>query len=209
MKLFIVAFFIGNLANQVFAQKGCSIIYEQKNINILDGESNFMDNRVIITDTFNFHYFLLNKISKKEANKKVFNVNKHHQTIVNNYTNFWYHFTQLTENKDAPFLIKYAIKQKWTIYADSVNFLGYKCKLALDVDNNGDSTLAWFTTEMHDFVGGPIASCNLPGVVLKLYIQKYRQKYIAKKIDYDDYTVYFPKDVAIVNEEDYKKRKVN
>ncbi|BDS14269.1 GLPGLI family protein [Aureispira anguillae] len=105
------------------------------------------------------------------------------------------------------FLITGNKKKKWKITTESKEILGYTCKKAISMADEGEAMEAWFTTEIPSSVG-PRGINDLPGAVLAFSMKDGQYEVVATQIDFekvDPKKIVKPKKGKKVNRKEYQK----
>ncbi len=159
--------------------------------------------RMIINDSFGIVYHFGNNYDPFKHKKIIGDKLVHHTTFLD-FTNLEY-YEESNFPKGNKFLIlcNDSVIQKWEITEDVKYILGNKCNAALSVDENNDSTLVWFTSELK-FKKGFLFYQAIPGVVLEASTQKRGGiKYIATKIEEIDLKIIRPTEGVKITYNDY------
>ena len=186
-----------------FSQEGYSVTYKYdgKLFPItFNGEKRSIDgpvDRLIIDDSLSFWYRLQNGYDPLRK-KKILGEQLKHHAIFYNFNSNKYHSVVAWPTKKNAFLIEDSIKvENWIFLQDEKEILGYKCRPALRVGENNDTTLVWFSDSI-PLSTGPFIYIGFPGLVLEIFDQLRGWHILATKIQKGDFKVMMPIDIKII-----------
>lgn len=161
--------------------------------------------RLVFNDTLSCSYrFTHNNDPLKKKN--IFATRfKHHHIFYNFISRFSFDYVNYSGRKN--FFIRDTLKKEdWSFYNVTKEILGFRCRPALQVNANNDSTLIWFT-DLIPKPAGPLTYFGFSGLVLEVIDQTRGYHIIATSIQQGKYDVMMPKETKIVLREEYKNPK--
>jgi len=208
-------FFLLSLVHALacYAQDGYSVMYSYDKSYMPQTDSNSgmrrpdRKDRLICSDTLSFWYSLPDNGKDPFRNNMIFGEKLVHHALLFN-SNSGFYFSEVAWPKGTTrYLIQDTISnENWFFGNESKEILGYRCRPALRVTGNNDSTLVWFTDSI-PIPAGPFIYFGFPGLVLEVYDQVRSRHLIATAIVRGHYQVVMPKEGLIISSGEFNKRR--
>ncbi|MFN0081953.1 MAG: GLPGLI family protein [Ferruginibacter sp.] len=209
-------FFLLFCASNVFAQSSISIIYTRDIIGdvprpaILPAGGNYFVGppkkpffRMVFNDSLGIVYQFLQNQDPIKRRKIVGDKLIHNATFFDLKNNKYYDEVNYPDKNKYLITEHPRFEKSWVFYDNTKVILGYSCKQALAVDNNNDSTMIWYTTELK-FKRAGLFYNDVPGVVLEAYEQgDVTRHFIAAKIEETSKTLAFPVEGQIISRKEF------
>lgn len=162
--------------------------------------------RMFINDTIaQIHYFKNGYDPVKRKTKEIGDKLIHHGYFYD-FKNRKY-YSQCNLDKTLKYLVPIDTTEfkSWNFFPDQKAILGYKCKVAISVNDKNDSTLVWFTNELQ-CNNGFLFYYGIPGLVLEAYRQYENMTvhYLAVKIEETDIELLRPEEGNIISRKDFE-----
>lgn len=189
------------------AQQGFSILYEQYSLGINNTDTRPRSNRLIVTDSLSFWYNIPENGKDPMKKDTLFGVKDlHHAVLFNNKSRVYY--SEVTFPEDQPkYLITDTLESSGWVYFDQYKeILGTRCRAALRVNKQNDSTLAWFAESIPNSFG-PFYYMGLPGLVLEVYDQARFRHLKAIEIKKGGFQVIMPRGFILVSPDEFANRR--
>lgn len=136
--------------------------------------------RMLMNDSFALVYYFSNSFNRRVKGKKIGHKLMHHGTFydfINDERLF-----EIRHTKNEKYLvIDTSTFCNWVFYDEEKIILNKKCRMALSVNYNNDSTLLWFTQDL-PFKNGPLFYRCIPGVVMEVFDQTRNMHFLAATI---------------------------
>ncbi|MEQ1678465.1 MAG: GLPGLI family protein [Chitinophagaceae bacterium] len=194
------------------AQEGYSVIYKSDDRFFpvtFNGERRRLPgirDRLIFADTLSLYYRIPDGKDPFKKSKAAGDKIYHHSLLYNFNTSQYYSGVAWPVGKQK-YLIKDSLKNEtWDFSGDSKDIMGFRCRSALYVSPNKDSTLVWFTDSIPK-PAGPSVYVGFPGLVLEVYDQSRRLHLVAIKIEKGEFYITMPKEGIIISPEEFRKLK--
>ncbi len=163
---------------------------------------------MLVNDSIGFIHYFSSRYNPFKKRKKTFGKKiEGHQTYLD-FKNANYY-----EERNTVGLPKYLVKKTcadtmvWAIQKNTYKLIkGYKCILALAVNDKNDSTLVYFTNELK-FKKGFLFYEGIPGIVLEAYDQRYGegQHYEVTNIEEIEVALVAPKCTNFIGCKEYSE----